>query len=293
MGEEKKELFNINGVVDPKKCSAKRCKGENEGFADGAHWGLDKMTIPLCDRHLKLTPYDMYTLGGPLAQGAALVVPEGTEIDTSELDTGTAIIAEGDENAALSALATLPSEEGDPLSEQIEIAKSVEIETQEDLDDVQEWLVAVKGEIVSLLEIKDRFVKPLYQRTQKMRDVFRPYEDELGELEEVLKGRLAETQKKLNADNQKALDEVAEDTANGKKSNGVSKIKNFGGVKGVSMSLKWKWRLTGDIEDVDDEYLQLAVNDRALNALCKGAKEKPAAVEGIEFYEDVGVRASA
>lgn len=249
------KLFGIKKTIDPLKCVAMRCKEARERYLDGAPWDLPGMSLPICGKHVK-------------------------EVDDSEdiPDTGNVAMVK----------ATIAE-----VDDALETAEALEIETQEDLDDVQTWLVEIKGMLNKVLEAKEAVLVPLRSLTSDARDVFKPAEHKLQALESVLKGKLIEAKKRMQADNQEALDEGAEATAKGEKNNGVAKLKEFGGVKGVSTSSKWKWKLTGDVTEVADDYLRLVVDDKALTALCTGAKSKPQSVEGIEFYEDIGVSVRA
>lgn len=258
------KIPNITKVFDQNQCAAMRCKSAPTCFVPGDPWQLPNASVPLCDVHK--VPVLMQDVSAVLSSA-----PEPVQTDNKSLaieETAKALVAET--NAE--------------VSESIELAKALEINTQEDLDFVSELLIDVKKKLNQLVEVEQSVTRPMRDLLEGARELFRPARNKLVLLESLLKGKIADAKAREAENNRRALAELAEAHAAGDAAAteaALAQVRHQTNVEGVSTRVGWTWEVV-DPSQIPREYL--VVNTIMLNAMCKGSKE-PEAVPGIKFVQ--------
>lgn len=276
---------NIKQTIDPKQCAAMRCKSTPTAWVSGIHWDFDvRMGVPLCDTHF--TP--------DLRAGEEELTRLLQEEKTPREDLGAFIETHGESTPAPAApaptstfdeaarsMVTATVHEAD---ESIVLVQGIQIESQDDLNFVNELLVDVKRKLNQVLEVEARVTKPLSALLESTRDLFRPAKQKLSLLEAMLKGRVADAKAREDANNRAALARAAEAHAAGDTQAvdaALVQVRHQSNVEGVETRIGWTWEVE-DLGRIPVEYFKL--DETALNKLCKGSAE-PKPVPGIRFVQ--------
>ena len=167
---------------------------------------------------------------------------------------------------------------------------SLTVTSEEDCEQVADFIRQIKAQNKALEERKQSVTKPLLKVVEEIRGWFRPAQEWLTKAEGVLKGKLSAYRTEVDQRNQEALRLLAE----------AAEAKNLAGVaaatqgfvaqpqvKGLTMTGTWGWHLV-DAALVPREFL--LVDPAKVQAHIKAAgKSTPAAIPGIEFERNTRV----
>jgi hypothetical protein len=248
-------------------CQANRCK-ENEVYSiPGELWG--RAEVDLCKRHAEEAAQFAEAnpdYQPPQPSGAAL-----TEVDSSL-------------NEELQAKAK-------EAQDTLEALKDYKPETQEDLQDVRDWLKDAKVRR-NWLEVREKEITgPMRQAENRVRDLFRPAKQFWADVEILLKAKISAMRLQEEQRNKEALAAAAQAQQQGDEvgvQTALSQVTTVGDLKGISTRIKWKFEVVNAAE-VPRQYLK--VDDVKLREYCSKFKgeQRPHPIPGIKFIEDVPV----
>lgn len=265
----KDKTMNIKKTRKKGVCDAMRCK-EEEGLRklDGSPWGVAEIYV--CEKHA--------------VQALEKILKKGTTPEVQDTDI---VPAKGEEVSSLKEeLQGIEKE----AKEVAEMAKDWPIDTQGDLEELSEFLTAIKTQRNETEAQEKEYTRPVNEELKKWRAVFRSAKDALAEAEATLKGRIGLARLRQEADNKKAKEAAAAahkaGDADGVDEN-MSKVKNVNETPGINTRLKWTY-VVKNLDEVPREWLML--NDKLMKEHCNHSTEKePEPVPGIEFIPDVVV----
>jgi hypothetical protein len=171
-----------------------------------------------------------------------------------------------------------------------EEVQALTIASEEDCENVTDFIRQIKAQNKALEERKQSVTKPLLKVVEEIRGWFRPAQEWLTKAEGTLKGKLSAYRTEVDQKNQEALRLLAE----------AAEAKNLAGVaaatqgfvqqpqvKGLTMTGTWGWHLV-DADLVPREFL--SVDPAKITAHIKAAgKSTPASIPGIEFERNTRV----
>jgi len=265
------KLFKLSKTDKKEKCAANRCKDDHTGEVPGDLWGRE--TAKLCDRHFNEAvtfaeqnpDYKPPTPGTP---GTSLTVVDQALNDELEAQY---------------------KEAEDMLKE----LDGFEVVTQQDLENIAEVLVMVKGRRNWLETREKEITVPIHTSLKKVRELFEPSKTFWANAEVILKQKIAAAKLREACNTAQALQEAADAAGIGDSTtvaHATSRITTVGDVPGISTQDRWNYKVV-DASKVPRKYLM--VDDAKLRAHCAMFKgdDKPTAIEGIDFLPDVRVTA--
>ncbi len=275
------KLFTLKKKSKPPACDANRCKDGGEHELPGQLWG--RKTVKLCEKHGTAAvefaeqnpdykPPKMEMPAAATGSEEAIAVEMTTPVDDA---IGTEYFGVGTEGV-LEFIRTLPSD------------------TQDQLDDINTMLGAVKARR-NWLEGKEKSItSPINVALQRVRSFFKAPKQLWASAEVLLKGKIKAANILQAKKNEAALAEAAEAASNNDAAavvEATSKITTVGDLEGVTVMTKWDYV-------IEDESLIPREFMTPNHTLLKehgahSTDRKPTDIPGVKYVPDATVRATA
>lgn len=261
--------MNIKLRTPTGQCEVKRCRQKTVATVPGECFGLDGKRVAMCQRHVDMATkeYDLHEIDGAVQplEGAATAMVEVPEEELAE--------ATREAKGAL------------------EVARELEIETQEDLELVSAWIKEAKGRGKLLKDRLEEITKPLNESLKSIRALFKPPIDACDKIEAELKAKVAAHIASQAERNQAAMEIASEAVEAGDTElaeQALATVTEIGNVDGISHRTSWAF----EIEDESKLPREWLVPDlKAIGAHARAAKgdEAPAPIPGVKFSPKVTV----
>lgn len=274
--EKKMELFNIVAKPTEGKCEARRCKeASTEERGENVTRLWERKLVKLCDKHSRE------------AAEYAISHPDYTYTPPEKPPKAT------DSSTALSVELQGHADEAQEIKKTL---AEYEVRTQEDLNNLGDWLKEVK-ERRNWLETREKEITgPINLSIQKTRELFKPAKEFWANAEVILKQKIKIATLKEEDKNRVALQTAAEAHEAGDTeaaATAISQVTTVGDIPGISTRGKWAFTII-DAEQVPREFL--VVDMGLIRRHCEKytADQEPDPIPGVKFTSDVqvGVRSS-
>ena len=262
------KLFNLT-KSSKDGCEASRCKNVDDiKEVSGEFWARTK--VKLCPRHI--TELETFKKENPDYKPSE----PGTELTVVDPSLDQEL-----------------QEKAKEAQEVLETLKDYAPQTQEDLEDVRDWLKDAKVRRNWLETREKEITGPMRTAENRVRDLFRPAKQFWADVEMLLKAKIASVRLLEERRNQEALAAAAEAHGAGDQEGtqeALAQVTTVSDLQGISTQVKWKYEVVNAAE-VPREYLK--VDDAKLKAYCGKFKgdQKPNPIPGIKFIENVVVSA--
>lgn len=247
-------------------CEASRCKETEVQDIPGDLWGRE--SVRLCQRHIS----------------EALAFAEANpDYQPPEPGAGLSTV----DQALDQELAAKAQE----ARETLEALRDYTPQTQEDLEDVRDWLKDAKVRRNWLEAREKEITTPMRASIEKVRALFRPAKQFWADVELLLKSKISAMRLQEEQRNQQALEAATQAQQAGDQAGvqgALSQVTSVGDLRGISTRIKWRFEVVNAAE-VPREYLK--VDDQKLREYCSRFKgdQRPNPIPGIQFFEDVPV----
>lgn len=271
-------------------CAAMRCMDVKHATVVGAAFDVDAPVVPVCKKHLAIAVEELKLdeVPGSYVLSAAPGVPPAEVVEvppmsTKQMTATPAALTEVVKNGV--------AEELKESTELVELAKTFQIVTQEDLRFAAECLADVKGKSKRLTERMQEITKPLNESLSSIRALFKAPLDHYATVEKELKARIVEAKEREEAEAAAAAAKARELAAAGDfqgVQNAVAGIRTLSNVDGVGISKTWTFEVEDalavprDFLTIDTAAVKVAMKLRDENGV-------PHPIPGIRFFQTTGV----
>lgn len=177
--------------------------------------------------------------------------------------------------------------EKNDISEALEEAEKLEIETQEDVDFVQAELINIKQQWQQWEEKRKGITKPMNDALREVRALFKPVQDGLKSLESVLKRKLLQAKEREAAEQARLLAAASQaEKPEEVKAALIRASETRVEMPGASVIETWRWEVV-DANAIPREYL--IPDEKKINAVVRAAKENTN-IPGVRTWVEKSLR---